>query len=175
MSRTVVAVFDVYENAEKAAYQVRERGLRTDNISIIVKDNGNKGYLKAHSSGINYSAQQLSYPFMFSKRERISDGIITGGIFGGVIGIILGAICMFIPDFGLIAASGPLTGLLAGFAFGGLIGAILDIRIPKHKKEEYCKLISEGNAIFSMKADDERIEDIIEITKVNGALMVEKY
>ncbi|MDF2986282.1 MAG: hypothetical protein K0R50_1792 [Eubacterium sp.] len=175
MARTVVAVFDVYANAEKAAYEVKEKGLRTDNISIIVKDNGNKGYLRPDIKGQIYASEYVAYPFRLRKRERISDGIITGGIFGGVIGIILGAISMFIPKLGLVAAGGPITGLFAGFVIGGLIGALMDMRIPKSKKEEYHRLVSGGNAIFSMKVDEERMDTIMEIVKENGALTVEKY
>ncbi len=175
MSRTIVAIFDVYANAEKAAFEVKEKGLRTDNISIIVKDDGNKGYLRPNENGQLYVAEYAAYPFRLTKRERITDGIITGGIFGGVTGVVLGAISMFIPRLGLVAAGGPITGLLAGFIMGGLTGAIIDIRIPKIKKQEYHKLVSQGNAVFSMKVDEERMDAIIEIIKENGALSVEKY
>ena len=175
MSRTIVAIFDVYGNAEKAAYEVRDKGLKTDNISIIVKDNGNRGYLKAGNDGQIYAAGCSAHPFRLTRREKISDGIITGGIFGGVTGVVLGAVSMFIPRLGLIAASGPITGLFAGFVLGGLIGVVTDMRVPKSKKEKYHKLVSDGNAIFSMKVDEERMDTIIEIVKENGALSVEKY
>lgn len=175
MSKTIVAIFDVYTNAEKAAFEVKEKGLRTDNISIIVKDDGNKGYLRPNENGQLYVAEYATYPFRLTKRERITDGIITGGIFGGVTGIVLGAVSMFIPRLGLVAAGGPITGLLAGFILGGLTGAVIDIRVPKIKKQEYHKLVSQGNAIFSMKVDEERMDAIIEIIKEHGALSVEKY
>ncbi len=175
MSRTIVAIFDVYGNAEKAAYEVRDKGLRTDNISIIVKDNGNRGYLRSNNDGQIYAAGYAAYPFRLTRREKISDGIITGGIFGGVTGIVLGSVSMFVPRLGLVAASGPVTGLFAGFVLGGIIGVITDMRVPKTKKEEYHKLVSDGNAIFSMKVDEERMDTIIAIVKENGALSVEKY
>ncbi len=175
MSRTVVAIFDVYANAEKAALEVRQKGLRTDNISIIIKDSGNRGYFRPQGEGQAYVAGYAAYPFRLNKRERIIDGIVTGGIFGGVAGIILGAASMFVPRLGLIAAGGPIAGLVAGFVLGGVVGVIVDIRIPKDKKKEYSRLVSKGNAIFSMKVDEERMSDIIEIVKEYGALSVEKY
>lgn len=175
MARTIVAIFDVYANAEKAAYEIKDNGLRTDNISIIAKDNGNKAYHRPNNGDQLYIAGYTSHPLKFSKKQRVSDGIITGGIFGGVTGIVVGAISMFVPKFGLIAAGGPLTGLLAGFALGGLIGGLMDIRIPKSKRKEYEELITHGNAIVSMRVDEERMDSIIEIIKKNGALVVEKY
>ncbi len=175
MSRTIVAIFDVYSSAEKAAMEVREKGLRTDNISIIVKDNGNRGYLKPVNGGDGITAEFSAYPFSLNRSTRIADGIITGGIFGGATGIVLGAVSMFVPRLGLVAAGGPLTGLVAGFVLGGILGIVIDLRIPKSKKERYYKLISDGNAVFSMKVDEERMEEIIEIIKQNGAMFVEKY
>ena len=37
MSKTVVGIFDTQDHAEAAARRVKERGLRTDDISIVVK------------------------------------------------------------------------------------------------------------------------------------------
>jgi hypothetical protein len=48
MSKTIVGVFDNYNYAETAARQVKDRGLRTDDISIIAKqqDNSKKDTVK---------------------------------------------------------------------------------------------------------------------------------
>ena len=46
LAKTIVAIFDVFENAEKAAYEIRDKGLRTDNITIIVKDSGTNRVIK---------------------------------------------------------------------------------------------------------------------------------
>lgn len=176
MAKTIVAIFDVFENAEKAAYEIRNKGLRTDNISIIVKDSGNKGYYKPSNKTETMQVGNSGLiSYKFSKRERISDGLITGGIFGGLFGILIGAASMFIPTFGIIAAAGPIGGLLGGLIVGGIIGGLVDFSVPKNIKHSYKKLVSDGNAVFSMRVDEERMESIIEIVKENGALTIEKY
>ncbi len=176
MAKTVVAIFELFDNAEKAAFDVRDKGLKTDNISILVKDNGNKAYYKSNNKdGHMKLMASNSIPYIFSKRERISDGIVTGGIFGGVIGILIGAVSMFMQDLGFIAAVGPISGLIFGFVIGGIIGGISDAKIPEERRKVYEDLISRGNALFSMKVDEERMESIIDIIKNNGALLVEKY
>lgn len=176
MAKTIVAIFKVYDNAEKAAYEVRNKGLRTDNISIIVKDSGNKAYYKPNNEdGQLKLVQNGSIPYKTSKIERMSDGIITGGIFGGVIGILIGAASMFISGLGMVAAAGPIGGLLFGLIAGGIVGGLMDLGIPKGKRQEYENLVTNGNALFSMKVDEERMEAIIQIIKENGALSVEKY
>lgn len=171
-----MAIFKVYENAERAAYQVRDKGLRTDNISIIVKNSGNEGYYRATpEEGQLNIAGNGAVPLTISKGRRISDGIITGGIIGGIIGIIIGVGSMFLQTLGIIAAIGPISGLFVGLIAGGLIGGIVDFGIPNDKRKEYESLISDGNALFSMKVDEERMEAVIEIIKENGAMSVEKY
>ena len=176
MAKTIVAIFDVFHNAERAAYEVRDKGLRTDNISIIVKDSGNKGYYRPNNeNGQLQMIKNGTIKYGISKGQRIVDGIITGGIFGGVIGILIGAASMFISGLGMVAAAGPIGGLLIGFIAGGLIGGILNFDLPKCKRQEYENLVSNGNAIFSMRVDEERMDLIIEILKQNNALTVEKY
>lgn len=176
MAKTVVAIFELFDNAEKAAFDVRDKGLKTDNISILVKSSGNKAYYKSNNKDGHMKLMASdSIPYIFSKRERISDGIVTGGIFGGVIGILIGAASMFMQDLDFIAAVGPISGLIFGFIFGGLIGGISDAKIPEEKRKVYEDLITKGNALFSMKVDEDRMEAIINIIKKNGALIVEKY
>ncbi len=176
MARTIIAIFEVFENAERAAYEIREKGLRTDNISIIAKNSGNKAYYRPNNeNGKLKHDDHGPIPYELSKRERISDGVITGGIIGGVIGILIGAVGMFIQGGGMLAAAGPISGLFIGLIGGGLLGGLLNFGIPKSKRKIYENLVSNGNALFSMKVDEDRMESIIEIIKENGALSVEKY
>lgn len=176
VARTIVAVFDVFGNAERAAYEIKNKGLRTDNISIIVKNNGNKAYYRPNDNdGCLSLTENQSIRYMLSKRERISDGIITGGIFGGVTGIFVGAASMFIPGLGIAAAASPISGLIFGLIAGGFIGGLTNFGIPNDKRRVYDSLVSNGNTILSMKVDEERMESIINIIKENGALLIEKY
>jgi hypothetical protein len=176
VARTIVAVFDVFANAEKAAYEIRNKGLRTDNISIIAKNNGNKAYYRPNSvNGCISISENQSIRYMLSKRERISDGIITGGIYGGATGIIIGAAGMFLPGLGIAAAVSPISGLIFGLISGGILGGLLNFGIPSEQRKMYDSLVSNGNTIFSMMVDEERMESIISIIKENGALQIEKY
>lgn len=177
MAKTVVAIFESYANAEKAAHEIREKGLRTDNISIITKTGSNINSYKATDGGSIEISEKNNNPFIRpgSLSVRISDGIVTGGIVGGIAGILIGGVSMFIQGLGFVAAAGPIGGLFMGLLLGGLIGGFLDFKIPRNKKNKFEKLISNGNALFSMMTDEERSEDILEILKNNGALMVEKY
>lgn len=176
LAKTVVAIFELFDNAQRAAYEVKDKGLRTDNISLIVKEGGYKTYYSSNNEdGHMKLVATEANPFTLSKGERISDGIIMGGIFGGIIGIIIGALCMFLRNLGFVAAIGPISGLIFGFILGGIIGGLADAKIPKDKKKIYDELVSKGNILFSMKVDEDRMESIVRIIKDNGALSIEKY
>jgi uncharacterized membrane protein len=173
LARTVVAIFESYDNAERAAHEIREKGLRTDNISIIVKDSISNSYNHRNANlSLNNSS---SFTIQRGKRERISDGIITGGIFGGIAGIIIGGGSMLIPQLEIVSATGPLTGLISGLIAGGVLGGLIDIGVPKNKTYEYERLVSYGNAFFSMMVDEDRMDQIIQVLSTNNALMIEKY
>ncbi|WP_024832706.1 hypothetical protein [Ruminiclostridium josui] len=177
MAKTVVAIFEDYGNAEKAAYEIREKGLRTDNISIITKTGSNINSYKPIYDGSIKISEKDSNPFIRpgSLSVRISDGIVTGGIIGGMLGILIGGVSMFIQNLEFVAAMGPIGGLFIGLVAGGVIGGFIDFEIPRNKKKEFEKFISNGNTLLSMMTDEERSEDILEILRNNGALMVEKY
>lgn len=159
MSVTVVGVFDRVDYAEKAAREIKERGLRTDDISIIVK-NRDEGEA-AKGDGMT--------------NDNISDGAVTGGIIGGLAGLLIGAGMIAIPGLGIIAAAGPITGLIGGAATGGIIGGLVDLGIPEQDSRKYESDIREGKVVFTMKTEEDKVEDIKNILQSNGAERVNTH
>lgn len=165
MSKTVVAIFDSRDYAENAAKQIRDQGLRTEDISIIARqgDEGNAGVtgtMKAGGGPVN---------------DNISDGVVSGGILGGLAGLLIGAGSMVVPGLGIIAAAGPITGLLSGAVTGGIVGGLVDLGIPEKRGKQYESDIRAGKILFSMRADDEKIDSIASILRNNGAVSVDTY
>lgn len=163
MSKTVVGVFERYELAEKAAMEVKEKGLRTDDISIVVREASHNG--------------NETEGFMSSKtvNDNISDGVVTGGILGGLAGLLIGAGSMVIPGLGIIAAAGPITGLLSGAVTGGIVGGLVDLGVPVGKSEQYEVEVKAGRTLFSMRTDEDKIMSISDILYKNGAISVDSY
>lgn len=172
MSRTVVAIFDNYSNAERAARQIKDQGLRTDDISIIAKDDegykGNNATME-NNTGLNMGINPKGV------NDNISDGVITGGILGGLAGLLIGAGSMVIPGLGIVAAAGPITGLLSGAVTGGIVGGLVDLGIPENKSRQYETDIKAGKILFSMKTDDDKVDSIGSILRNNGAVSVDSY
>ena len=174
LSVTVIAVFMSYGDAERAAYSIRDNGLRTSDISIIVRDAQQYESQLNHDASTHVCVNEV-YSLTPNRSNRISDGVITGGILGGFAGIVAGAVSMFVPGLGTIAAFGPISGLISGLVTGGIVGGLMDLGIPQNKGRQYENLISQGNTLLSMKADEDRVNHIIDVLNTNGAVLVEKY
>ncbi|NLM58039.1 MAG: hypothetical protein GX194_02730 [Clostridium sp.] len=176
MAKTIAAIFDNYSNAERAAQQIKDKGLRTDDISIVTKqgDEGQSG--NNFTMGIeNMGANMTGKNNQGGINDNISDGVVTGGILGGLAGLLIGAGSMVIPGLGIIAAAGPITGLISGAITGGIVGGLVDLGIPENKSKQYETDIKAGKTLFSMKVDDDKVDEVSSILRNNGAVSVDSY
>jgi uncharacterized membrane protein len=179
MSKMVVATFQDYLDAQRAARAIKEKGLRTDDISIVTKDSSSSNETKASFTNSNSNSGSTATMSVkndnSARNDNISDGVVTGGILGGVAGLLLGAGSMIIPGIGAIAAAGPITGLLSGAVTGGIVGGLVDMGIPEEEGKAYEEQLKQGKVLFSMKAEDQNITSITSILKNNSALSVDTY
>ncbi|MDP4182349.1 MAG: hypothetical protein Q8942_14825 [Bacillota bacterium] len=169
MSKTIVALFDNYSSAENSASEIKRKGLRTDDISILTKDesHGNAGTTATMGTGDRNSPRATN--------DNISDGVVTGGILGGLAGLLIGAGSMVIPGLGIIAAAGPITGLLSGAVTGGVVGGLVDLGIPENSSRKYESDIRSGKILFSMRTDEDKVDQIANILRSNNAASVDTY
>ncbi len=165
MSKTIVGLFNDQRYAENAAKQVKDQGLRTDDISIVAKQGDEK--TDRTTATMTAGGRPVN--------DNISDGVITGGVLGGLAGLLIGAGSMVIPGLGIIAAAGPITGLLSGAVTGGIVGGLVDLGIPENKSRQYETDVKAGKILFSMKTDDDKVDRIAEILRNNGAESVDTY
>lgn len=170
MSKMIVATFSNYTDAQRAARAIKERGLRTDDISIVTKQGKNTDL--DQGDVVDSSVTMSSHA---EHTDNISDGVITGGMLGGLAGLLLGAGSMVIPGLGVIAAAGPITGLLSGAVTGGIVGGLVDLGIPEEEGRAYEEQIKQGKVLFSMKTEEENIPNVTSILKSNAAQSVDTY
>ena len=172
MPKTIVGIFNSHDAAESAAKMVKDSGLKTSDISIVVKqsdETANGGNATGVARGPNATMGKGGV------NDNISDGVITGGVLGGLAGLLIGAGTMVIPGLGIIAAAGPITGLLSGAVTGGVVGGLVDLGIPENKSKEYEGSIREGKVLWSMRTDDKYVSQVESILKDTGAVKVDAY
>lgn len=165
MPKTVVGLFDSQDHAEMAARQVKDQGLRTDDISIVAK--------RSEEGGTGTEAKMMNEHTDIN--DNISGGVISGGVLGGIAGLLIGAGSMMIPGLGIIAAAGPITGLLSGAVTGGIVGGLVDLGIPENKSRQYESEVKRGKVLFSMKTDEDKVDRITSILRNSGASNIEAY
>ncbi|HBQ65109.1 MAG TPA: hypothetical protein DD727_09390 [Clostridiales bacterium] len=171
MSKTIAAVFSQREDAEKASLALKEEGFELRHLSIVAKQPEKPAAEQKDREDDEDDEGDEGEPI----RDNISDGIVTGGILGGLAGLLIGAGSLAIPGLGIIAAAGPVAGLLSGVVTGGVVGGLVDLGIPEDSSKKYEKEIREGRILMSLSTSYEKVEEAVKIIKENGAIKVDVY
>ncbi|MDO8685621.1 MAG: hypothetical protein Q7J78_03010 [Clostridiales bacterium] len=171
--KTITAVFDSVSQAEIAARQIKEKGFEPGDISIVAKNRSENK--PAGIVGDSEISENLSEIDKSKVKDNISDGVVTGGVLGGLTGLLIGAGSMAVPGLGIIAAAGPVAGLLSGMVTGGIVGGLIDLGIPEKRGRQYETDINAGKTLFSMKAENAKIDEIAAILRKNGAVSVDTF
>ena len=177
MSKLVTAVFEGADEANHAAKQIKEAGLRTSDISIVARQSE-----EGNDSGRGGSREDRGFTMGRGEgddtrmvNDNVSDGTIAGSVIGSVAGLLLGFGLIAIPGLGIIAAAGPVAGIISGAITGGIVGGLVDLGIPEEKSKEYEQHIKEGKVIFSMKTKDENVQRVSSILRESGGQGVEAF
>jgi uncharacterized protein (TIGR02271 family) len=105
-------------------------------------------------------------------------GAGTGAAIGGGLGLVAGLASLAIPGFGPVIAAGPIASALAGAgigaAAGGMIGALTHVGVPEHEAEYYAEGVRRGGVLVTVRAEDDRADDVADIMENHGAQDVEE-
>lgn len=160
MSKTVIATFGQRDRAERAVYDLRDKGFEKD-ISIVAKDE-NSGKVENDKNNAR-----------FTGGDPVTDGASTGGVVGGLLGLAAGAGALAIPGIGPLVAAGPIAGILTGAATGGIVGGLADYGIPKERGKFFEGKVKEGNTLVMVKCSDNRTEEASKVLSQYGGQDVE--
>jgi uncharacterized membrane protein len=147
-SNTVSAVFDSYDEAERAISELRRAGMRENALSVIAQRDGK---MTETSDG--------------QTTEHDSHGsIIRGLIGGGALGAGLGVAALAIPGVGPLAAVGAIAasavpeamgiGAAVGAAAGGLNEALHKHGVSKEDADYYGERLKQGGIFVSVDTSD---------------------
>ncbi len=166
MEGTVIGVFKSESQAEKAVGEVRQRGLATEDVSIIAREagreRGGRGR-EERGGGMRMGGQD------------VSEGVATGGVLGGAAGLLAGAGAMTIPGIGPILAAGPIAAALSGAVTGGIAGGLVDYGIPAERGRHYEEQVKQGNIVAVARTRQDRTDEVAQIFRRNGAVDVETH
>jgi hypothetical protein len=180
---TVVGVFQDRNDAERAAHELREKGLH-DRISIVARgDEGDRGGRGEEGRGGGGASEGRGGAEMSAGGEEgrgqtggqdVSTGTWTGAAIGGAGGLLAAAGLFAVPGIGPILALGPLAAGLTGAAAGGLAGGLVDMGIPRHRGEFYEGRVREGKILCAVETDGKE-EEVRQVLERSGATDVETH
>jgi uncharacterized protein (TIGR02271 family) len=156
--RTVVGLFDRFEDAQQVARALIDAGIQRDNISLIANDA--KGEYSKYLPGERGETA-----------ENVGSGAVAGaGIgatVGGIAGLLAGLGALAIPGIGPVIAAGPIAAALAGAgigaAAGGLLGALTQMGIPEEHAKLYSEGVRHGGTLVLASVDDTRTDQVVDI------------
>lgn len=157
----ITGMFKNRASAERAYYNMYERGYKDEDINIMMSDQTRRKYFSNEAK-----SEREETTFGNKAIEGAGAGSAIGGALGAAVGIIAAVgTSIAIPGLGLVIA-GPiaaaLTGAGAGGLTGGLVGALIGAGIPEDRAQRYEKGIREGNIVMGVKPKTEEEATIIE-------------
>lgn len=164
--KTVVGLFDDYNQAKNAAIAIERSGVLHSDISVLANNetevHGRREVAETHS-GMGHA---------------VTKDAGVGAEVGGVLGLLAGLSLFVIPGLGFIAGAGWLAGMLTGAgigaAVGGLIGVLTHVGVPAADAAYYNEGVRRGGTLVAIRAEDSAANGIASILSTNGAVNIEE-
>ena len=168
--KTIVGLFDTFDEAKKAATDLESAGISHNDISIVA--NNESGQYAANSADTTTTgAPHVS-------GHAIGHDAVVGAEYGGVAGLLLGLTGLAIPGLGWIATAGWLGGMILGAAtgavVGGLVGALTSVGVPEEDAAHYNEAVRRGGILLAVRAQDTQAQRVAEILGEDGAVNIDE-
>jgi hypothetical protein len=164
--KTVVGIFALRDDAERAVDGLRALGVSWDHINLLMPGSS--------------AAQLESVPTIDAEQPGVGKalGAVVGGVTGASGGLLGAAIISaFVPAIGPVTAIGltaaallGVGGAVAGGAAGGALEETLSDGLPKDELFVYADAVRQGRTVLIVLADDaEQAEMVYEVLVQAGA------
>lgn len=175
MAKTVIGLFDSFDQAEGAVASLVRAGIGRDNVSILASERTRGVRSEAEADAAAEHATE-------GAAQGAGVGATTGAVVGGTAGLLAGLGSLAIPGFGPLLAAGPIVSFLTGAGIGagvgaiagGLIGALVNAGVPEAQARIYEESLRRGGVLVTVEADDDTAELAADILDRHGAIDLEE-
>ncbi|BDI28910.1 hypothetical protein CCAX7_009610 [Capsulimonas corticalis] len=169
MAKTIVGLFDEFEDARATVRSLTDAGISRDNISVA-----------ANRRGAGFSDRDELYTVDRAReiRDERGDAGITdpvaivpmGGLLAG------GMSSMSLSGIGAIFAAGPLIATLAGAGAqsGGVIAALVEAGVPEKHAKYYAEGVRRGGTLITVTAAEHLAQRALEVFHNHGAVDIDR-
>lgn len=173
MTRTIVAVFNNFDHAQRAVRDLVDAGFSRTDISMVASDATGRyrGYLEGKPLDEDVSAE-----------EGAVAGAGVGAGIGALTGLLAGLGALAIPGIGPVIAAGPLAAALGGGAIGaavgavtgGIAGALVDMGVDETYAGYYAESIRRGGTMVVVKSSDNMVERATSILRSHHPVDIDR-
>jgi uncharacterized protein (TIGR02271 family) len=175
MSKTVVGLFDDFQDAQSVVQDLTNAGFRREDISIAANQKAT-GYT---GDGSDLNANGDNGGHAVGKDAGVGAGV------GGVVGLLVGLGLLTVPGIGPVLAAGPIAaawgtavgstviGVGVGAVAGGLIGALTHLGVPKEHAEYYAEGVRRGGTLVTVDSPDDKAQQAVDIMNGNNAVDID--
>lgn len=164
-NRTVMGLFDNHDDAERCLSELRDAGVRGEDISLVASDY--RGSFRTEK-GTGETTDKAT----------MGENIAGGAIFGGLGGLLIGLGALAIPGLGPIVAAGPLATTLAGAGIGavggGIVGAIREAGVTEEEAHIYAEGVRRGGTLVIVMGSSVSEDMIMDVMDRHGAVDIEE-
>ena len=178
MSKTVVGLFDDFQDAQNVVRDLTTAGFRRESISMAANQTAS-GYT---GDGSDFNTTGTS-----GTGHAVGKDAGIGAGVGGVVGLLTGLGLLAIPGIGPVLAAGPIAAALGigaaatstvvgagiGAVAGGLIGGLTHLGVPKEHAEYYAEGVRRGGTLVTVDAPDNQAQQAVDIMNGNGAVDID--
>ncbi len=173
-NKTVVALYDHFENAKAAVGDVIQAGAARDRISLLANDS--RGDHPPLQGNPGFARQEVDTDT--DRQPGVVVGAEVGLGVGGVLGLLAGVGTLAIPGIGPLVAVGAwavaAAGAATGGVLGGIIGALTDHGITDKDAHLYAEGLRRGGTLVSAVVTEEQVDQVTEIFKRHGGVDIDK-
>lgn len=165
MAKTVVGLFDRFEDAQAAVTDLVSLGIPREEISIARQQTSTTGTTSTTTTTAD------------TDRHSVGSGIGAGAATGAVLGGAAALALTLIPGMQILAA-GPIAAMLAGAgvgaAAGGLVGGLVNAGVPEDEAEHYSEGVRRGGTLVTLRTDDARADRAADIMNRHNAIDIDE-
>jgi hypothetical protein len=179
MAKTVVGLFDSFDNAQQVVQELIDRGFDRNEISLVANDANGRYQDFSNQVGGTTDTQAA---------EGAGAGAVGGTVLGGTLGLLVGLGALAIPGIGPVIAAGPLAAAVGttaaavgtaalgsgiGAATGALAGGLVGAGIPDEDAQLYSEGVRRGGTLVMVRADDTMADDAVDVMNRYGAVDID--
>ena len=167
MAKTIVGLFDNYEDAQSAVNDLLSSGFKHDDISLVAS-NATKTFVQNEGGTVEHSS--------------VAGGVVKGGVEGAVLGGLTGfaaSVALFlIPGIGPVVGAGALAATLGGAGLGAVggaaIGGLSRLGIPDTEAGYYAEGIRRGGTLVTVRAEDNMADKAVSIIDSHNPVNIDE-